>query len=419
MKKILALVVLSLFVASSYAQELSFENLHFYGEGSFNGFIYENSTLNTSEIYNVSGTGMYLTIGLRLDIYEDIIASFALGYTNMWGDGSEWSGRPLNGNRGLIDLFKIVEANMLFNNLFDVDGLSFKIGRQYYGDEDSTVVYIGIRRNQPLYIVIGAADVPGTIGAISSIDAAAAYYDKDNIKANLIYGIMENRGADGNRTLIGGDFKYLNIAEILDLQGYLYNFENYVSAQDHYTILGVKPTVKIKGLKASLEVAKNFGGEESLSNETFNTNFIKADASYVIENLKLTPRVSLGVFGGENKPFITIGNCSAGLIVSRVLINGNYSDNRIINTGVDYEFKKFVFSFDIFSYDSRDGEDLKNNVKFGTEFDLTAKCAYAENIDFYFGIGHLFGADFSKFKNGGKDSFDSSTLQAGITYKFN
>lgn len=431
MKKVLALAAILVFTASAaFAQEFSLKNFKFFGEGSFYGYTYENATDSTGITpTNFGGTGMYATLGFNFDIYENVMATFAMGYTNIWGDGSNFSGRSLEDNvndQGLFDFLRIVEANIAFGNLFDVEGLSVKVGRQYYGDEDSTVMYIGIRRDQPLYMITGSENTTGIMGAISSIDAAAAYYDTENIKANLIYGIFDNQKDinDSNSTLMGGDFKYLNIADMFDAQAYMYNLQEYLGTRN-YTIIGLKPTFKMNGLKASVELAKNFAGDEVFSNDDANTNFIKIDASYLIENIGLTPRAMFGVFGGDNKTFGTLGNYVPGLIGGQMVIGGSYNDNQIINVGADYALNKFTFSFDLFNFSSRDGNDdlligkyeNKDRAAYGTEIDVTAKYAYTENIDFKVGIGHLFGGKATEMINGG-DSFDASTLQAGVTYKF-
>ncbi len=414
MKKVLALVLAAIFVASnvSFAQEFSFKNFKLYGEGSIYGFTYENSGVAG---VNMGGTSGYITLGAMFDVYENITASFALGYQNLWGDDAAmaFSGRPINSSNtddGYLNKITVVEANLNFNKLFDVEGLSAKVGRQYYGDEDSSMMYFGIRRDQPLFMVNGAMGI-GLLGALSSLDAFAGYYAKENMKINAVYGIMQNGGINGNATIIGADLKYAKIADMIDVQAYGYDVENWIGTRN-YTILGLKPTVNVGTLKASVEFAKNFGGDYTFSNDNFNTNFIKADASFKIEDIGLTPRAAYVVAGGENKPFITFGNYLPGLIVGQTLLAAGWMDNQIINIGADYVKNKFLFSLDFFNYGSRDGGDFEDAVKYGSELDLIVKYNYTQNVDFRVGIGHLFGN-----KDSGMD-FDASTLQAGVTYKF-
>ncbi|MDR1695055.1 MAG: hypothetical protein LBR69_00245 [Endomicrobium sp.] len=416
MKKILALAAVLAFTASSaFASESHLKKFKFFGEGSFYGYTYENTFAYPK--YNFSGTGMYAVTGFHYGINENVSATFSLGYTDVWGDGLE--GMTAS---DFFDVLRIVEANVTFKNLFDVEGLKLKVGRQYYGDEDSSVMYFGIRRNQPLRMLAGAgAYGAGTVGSISSVDGASAYYKKGNIKANIMYGIVANGGPNGNDTVMGGDFKYLNIADMFDAQAYLYSWDNLFYGQRKYTIFGLKPTFKKAGLKASLEFAKNFGGAEVFSNTADNTNLVKADVAYKIEKIGLTPRVMYGVFGGEFKGFYAFGNTNLGLIGGQTIIShptaAAYFDNRIVNVGADYIKNKFTFSFDIFDFGSRDGKDNKDAVKYGTEFDLVVKYAYDANTDFYAGIGHMFGGKAAEAINDNA-AFDSSTFQAGVTYKF-
>lgn len=408
MKKIFALAtVLALFATSAFAQEVSIKNFKLFGEGSLMGYTYENCPDN-----NFGGTSGYTILGFTADVLKDVSATVALGYSFVWGE------RNVNGrtvadnttNRGYLDIITIVEANLTFSKLFDIEGLKLKVGRQYYGDEGSPILYFGIRRYQPLLPSLAAA--VSFDPTITSLDAVTAYYEKDNIKANLVYGILANNDISGNSVLIGGDFKYLNFAEYFDAQAYLYNVENLaVAPVPNYTVFGVKPTFKIDDFKASVEFAKNFGGNEIFSNEAANTNLIKFDASYNIKSAKVTPRATYLLAGGLDsffftKTFFAFSNYQPGLIESPGVIM-MYNDIQMINLGVDYaKIEKLVLSFDFFNFGPRDGNwDAYN------EMDLTAKYAYSKNVELFGGIGHRFG-------NNSTGNRDSSTVQAGLTYKF-
>ncbi|MDR2427032.1 MAG: hypothetical protein LBD46_07660 [Endomicrobium sp.] len=411
MKKFISLVMaIVLFASSSYAGIL--DSVKYYGEGSFYGA--------ASQGMNdyLSGTGFYGILGLQADVYENITASFALGYTRLWGNNlnNPVSGVPVEDNNyGLLNNLKIVEANIAFDKIFDVEGLKIKVGRQFYGDEDSTVMYFGVRRDDPLRIL--------NKSAITSIDAITAYYENEHIKANAVFATFQNysanSGKNNNTTLSGIDFKYLNIADMIDIEGYFYDMENLYSVR-HYDILGAKGTfhkdfINENVLTASAEIAKNFAGEDILSAdvESLDTNLIKLDASFEIKNIGLTPRASVGFFGGWDKKtgvkhFRSFGNYAPGLISINEATSEDFVDLQVANLGADYTLKKFTFSVDFFNFDYRQYDGSSNAFPQG-ELDLQVTYAYTENIDFNIGIGHLFAK---------KSDNDIAYTQAGLSYKF-
>ncbi|MCL2390150.1 MAG: hypothetical protein FWD54_01720 [Endomicrobia bacterium] len=410
MKKIFALAaILALFSSLSFAVDLSLPDVKFYGEGSAQGFI-----LN-GESESIGATSGYFTLGAAIS-FENITATLALGYQNYWGSyGIE--GRHISGGGdGYLNLIRVVEANVNIDKLFNVDGLSAKVGRQYYGDEDSMVVYLGIRRGNPLLMFITSA-APGMISGpagsvISSIEGASVYYEEGNIKANAVYAIgSSNNTGEDNMTIKGADFKYFNIADMnmFDFQAYLYNFENIDmgSGLKYYTILGVKPVFKMDNLKASLEFAKNFGGDLIFSNEYFNTNFVKFDVSYDFKDLNLTPRLSYFAGGSDNgDPFIAFGNYVPSMIFGAELSAFmGYPGIQLWNIGADYVYSKYTFGLDFFRFNQRDQADESMY-----EIDFIVKYAYAENITINFGIGNAFD-DFD-------DNLNLTMVTTGITYKF-
>jgi hypothetical protein len=412
MKKFISLVAaIVLFASSSYAGIL--DSVKYYGEGSFYG-----ASSQGDDKY-IGGTGFYGILGLQADVYENITASFALGYTKLWGNyyasANNVNGVPVaDSNDGLLYNLKIVEANIAFDKIFDVEGLKIKVGRQFYGDEDSTVMYFGVKRDDPARIM--------NKSAITSIDAITAYYENEHIKANAVFATFDNNSINSsendNETLKGVDFKYLNIADMIDIQGYFYDLENYNSVR-HYDILGAKGTfhkdINENVLTASAEIAKNFAGKDILSadDENYDTNLIKLDASFEIKNIGLTPRASIGFFGGwdkkdGNKHFKSYGNYAPGLISVEQADSFDFVDLQVVNIGADYTIQKFTFSADFFNFDFRQYDRSSDYFPQG-ELDLQVTYAYTENIDFNIGIGHLFANDSDD---------DIAYTQAGLSYKF-
>jgi len=406
MKKFLAIAAaVAICSTTSYALDLSEGSLSLYGEGQFAAGSVTKKDGNEGSSYALG------TLGLRYGLSDTIIASLAVGYYNSWGG---FTGDNLN---TYLNTINVVEANVKFKNLFDVEGLSLKIGRQYYGDSDSTVMYFGNR---------GLTAEESIVPPITSIDAVVAYYKNDNIKANVIYGnVVSYVGRDV--TLAGFDVKYLNLVdELLDAQVYFYDFTGGLpAASNKYGIFGLKPTVKVAGLKASLEFAKNYGGPNEFENKDFpDTNLIKLDASYSLEDLKLTPRLAWLLIGGDRpgQQFINFGNYTPGSIYGNEYYGSMiYNDEMIFNVGADYAFsEKFSFSADLYNFSSRFSEynapngDKDKRIQFGSEIDLVARYQYSEKASFYIGVSHLFA---NGWKNVTPDS-DIAKYEFGVSYKF-
>jgi hypothetical protein len=415
MKKVIVLVcAVVLFASYSYAGIL--DSVKYYGEGSFYGYSKQGNG------YHRGATTFWGTVGISADVYENISATLGLGYASLWGtrggvDGTTGSGITSDGQSvGLLGEIKLIEANVAFDKLFDIDGLKLKIGRQFYGDEDSTVMYFGVRRNLPSAAAIYTYNRTG-IPPITSIDAAALYYENEHIKANAVFATLKNlsvlaSGYNKNVTISGVDFKYLNIIDMIDAQAYFYDMENAYSTR-HYGIFGVKGTFhkafNENVLKASIETAKNFAGDKILGeNKDKSSNIIKLDASFNIKSIGLTPRTTFGLFGGYDKnsgykEFANLGNYYPGLINGAGL--SDYSNLQLFNLGADYTLKKFTFSLDFFNFSRRDDD----RSKAAGEIDLQAKYAYNEKVDINVGIAHWFADD---------SDYDIAYYQAGLSYKF-
>jgi len=410
MKKLFALIAaLVLFASVSSAGVL--DKVKYYGEGSFYGVSQSNQ----------GATILYGTLGIESNVYENITAAFALGYTHLWGDNINYSmtGKPITdaANEGLLNNLIIVEANVAFDKLFDLDGLKLKVGRQFYGDDGSMIIYIGVRKDNPVLAVL-SKKTPSPMSHITSADAAVLYYDNKNIKANIMFATVENNwGAasilNENMTIRGFDFKYLNIANMIDLQAYFYDAENVLAR--HYNVFGMKGTFhKEMGenkINASIEAAKGLAGGSILSNDVDenDTGFIKLDASFNMAKIGITPRLTYGLFGfGKyevggvthyDKEFWAFGNYGPWLIADY-----DFSDLQLLNLGCDYTLKKFTVSFDWYNFSA-----VNSKWKATNEIDFQAKYAYTENVDFNIGIAHFFSD---------KSEFDVAYMHAGLSYKF-
>ncbi|MCL2485426.1 MAG: hypothetical protein FWF00_07350 [Endomicrobia bacterium] len=405
MKKVLSLVtalLVSLSV-SSYAGGLGLNNLEYYGEGALIGITMDNPPTgsNSGRVFG------YFLLGASFDLTSSVQGNVALGYATTWGG---LNGDTLNTYLGAI---RVQEANLTFNELLDINGLSAKVGRQFYGDEDSTVMYLGIVRYNA---TLGATTV------MPSIDAVTVYYDYDNIKANAIYGTIADVSNNRNRTLAGVDVKYSNIyKDMFDIQAYLYEFQNIrptgiptgTNILNKYGFYGIKPTFKMDGLKASLEYAQNYEGRNTFSNDRANTNLIKFDASYNFEDAGVTPRGTYFVSGGavDNYPndlvtknFYTYGNYTPGLIYGQEIFATSLNQ-QIVNVGLDKVFDKYTFSADYYNVSQRDG-----STRWGEEINVMVKYQYSKTVEFHLGVAHAF-----LYAVGAPDA---SKAQLGVLYKF-
>ena len=421
MKKVLVLTaVIAMFAASAFAQEISFKNFKVYGEGSIIGMYedynryrvnnYNKSIDNYSTVYN------QFLLGVTFDIHPNVQAAVALGYEPRWGD-SYLDGKDISdsNDKGYLNQVRVVEANITLNNVFDVYGLKAKLGRQFYGDEDSSVMFLGVRHYnaEPGNWLFGL-----TANKITSLDALSGCYENGDLKINAIYGVFSSviENGDSNISLSGVDVKYTDIIlDTLNGQAYWYELENANKASgsmlstDKYGIIGVKPMLKKNDFKASLEVAFNYGAKTGYGDK-YSSNLIKADAAYEVKDLNLIPRAAYVLIGGYNdkdgfdKPFFNAGNYTPGLIFGQEDFDG--SDFEIINGGADYAWNQYVLSFDYYNFSSRD-----TSAFYGEEIDLFIKYRYTENIEIFAGIAHMFAS--MNYNNGQ----DISKGMLGITYK--
>jgi len=402
MKKLLALAaVLATFASVSYAQTISLKNFQLYGEGQIIG-------TNNGNTGNVKANAL---LGLTFDVANNVKAAMALGYSSFWGE-NQLSGKPIDmdilgatPSDGYLNTLRVVELNLTVDKLFNVDGLNTKIGRQFYGSEDSTVMYFGVRHG-------GNSLKFGS--AVTSLDALTVNYDTNNVKASAIYAQM-NENVTGTMPhapeLTGVDVKVSNIAKMVNVEAYVYDAKHptFLAVND-YGIMGIKPSVQFQGLTASLELARN-----STSNiRNLGSSLIKFDVAYDIKEVGLTPRFTYFAAGGAGKSFVTFGNYVPG-IVGFNLINqdaaGNntitYSNAQVVNIGVDYNsIKNLVLSLDYFHYSLRDNPA---NVGGNGELALQANYALNDNIGLYAGVGEYIATNV----NFGSDGI----VRGGVSYK--
>lgn len=371
---------------------------------------------NQDNIYN-SGTNLRVLAGVSLDLVEDVRANLLFQYGNTWGNaplaeqGIGTNGRSV---QNYWDDVTVVEANVVLSNLFDC--FEATIGRQFYGDEDSAVMYFGPTH----YNAEG-------INLANSLDAAKLVYSDDFKTVTLLAGKVvsaENPAATPlvakDTAIYGADIK-LNLTDTLKAQVYGYDLRNWqvrdaattpITYYENAGFYGAKVTFAPEMLKLSGEYARNFAGNR-LVKETGDTGYMaKFDAALTLD--AFTPRAAF-VYAAND--FIAFGNYRPGLLLGD-LAHGqifdygtNNSGLRLFNVGVDFTHEKWTFALDGYSFQDRSGH------RAGTlEADLTAKYAHNEYVELFAGIGYAkYGTDVKAEFDGRKDN---SKGQIGMLVKF-
>ena len=351
-----------------------------------------------------SGTNFRVLAGLSADLVEDVRANVLFQYNDAWLSGTEG-----NTVQNYWDKVRLAEANVVLSNLFCC--LEATVGRQFYGDEDSAVMYFG-----PNHYVFGMNKAP-------SLDGAKLVYSDDFKTFTMLAGKLvdvrtTSAGAtivDDNWTVYGLDLK-LNLTDTLTAQVYGYDFMNskYDAAREkrHKGFYGAKATFAPEAATLSAEYARGYEANR-LFREGHNSPYmVKVDAALNMD--VITPRAAFYYAKGVVSPF---GNYYPGLAVGHVLAGvgepfASYSFDgvRMFNVGVDYAWNKFVFSLDGFSFQDRTAKDSST-----WEADLVAKYNHNDYVQLFAGIG------YAKYGTGVKeaqDTKDNTVGQLGMLIKF-
>lgn len=153
-----------------------------------------------------SGTNFRVLAGLSADLVEDVRANVLFQYNDAWLSGTEG-----NTVQNYWDKVRLAEANVVLSNLFCC--LEATVGRQFYGDEDSAVMYLG-----PNHYVFGMNKAP-------SLDGAKLVYSDDFKTFTMLAGkLVDATGTtvNDNWTVYGLDLK-LNLTDTLTAQVYGYD----------------------------------------------------------------------------------------------------------------------------------------------------------------------------------------------------
>lgn len=349
-----------------------------------------------------SGTNFRVLAGLSADLVEDVRANVLFQYNDAWLSGTEG-----NTVQNYWDEVRLAEANVVLSNLFCC--LEATVGRQFYGDEDSAVMYFG-----PNHYVFGMNKAP-------SLDGAKLVYSDDFKTFTMLAGKLVTYNTsvtpatvDENWTVYGLDLK-LNLTDTLTAQVYGYDFMNskYDAAREkrHNGFYGAKATFAPEAATLSAEYARGYEANR-LFREGHNSPYmVKVDAALNMD--VITPRAAFYYAKGVVSPF---GNYYPGLAIGHVLAGndapfaGDSDGMRMFNVGVDYVWNKFVFSLDGFSFQDRTAKDSST-----WEADLVAKYNHNDYVQLFAGIGYAkYGTKVKEAQN----TKDNTVGQLGMLIKF-
>lgn len=347
-----------------------------------------------------SGTNFRVLAGLSADLVEDVRANVLFQYNDAWLSGTEG-----NTVQNYWDEVRLAEANVVLSNLFCC--LEATVGRQFYGDEDSAVMYFG-----PNHYVFGMNKAP-------SLDGAKLVYSDDfktfTMLAGKLVTYVTPATVDDNWTVYGLDLK-LNLTDTLTAQVYGYDFMNskYDAAREkrHNGFYGAKATFAPEAATLSAEYARGYEANRLFREGNDSPYMVKVDAALNMD--VITPRAAFYYAKGVVSPF---GNYYPGLAVGHVLAGvgepfASYSFDgvRMFNVGVDYAWNKFVFSLDGFSFQDRTAKDSST-----WEADLVAKYNHNDYVQLFAGIGY---AKYGTVAKAAHDTKDNTVGQLGMLIKF-
>ena len=345
-----------------------------------------------------SGTNLRVLAGGSFDLAENVRANLMFQYINIWGEGPTAEvgtiGKSVD---DYMNEVRLVEANVEMKEIFG--WLDVKAGRQFYGEEDSAIIYFGPRHYNAELNALGFNH-----NYASALDAVKFSYADDYWNVNVIAGeLSEDLNATGTTEahgMWGVDVK-ARMSDELSLQAYAYNFKSFL-ARDNFGFYGAKVNFAPEAFVVSAEYARNMMGDRPFKETVDNPYMLKLDGKINLGDF--TPRAAFVYSNG----FMSFGNYRPGLLVGDYLgVTTLTSFGRIYNLGVDYKYDKWTFALDGFAFQDRFGHD---NAAY--EADLVAKYDYNENIQLFAGAGYIKYGDAKTILLA--DTSDNVKGQAGV-----
>ncbi len=344
---------------------------------------------NNVQMSDANGAASRVMAGLSAELTEDVRANVQFVYNTAWDGASE--GKDLNTYQNQIYL---AEANMVLSNL--MDRFELTLGRQFYGDEDSALLYFG-----PRHGYMAALSSP-----VTSLDAAKLTYADDVKALTLIAGKTQNsletaREAD----FYGADFR-MNLTDTIKAQVYGYTYKNNVWNDEFQGFYGAKLSMMPEAGALSVEYARAHSGDRLIKESHDNAYLVKVDGSLNMD--AFTPRAAFIYQKGAVSEY---GAYAPGLVYGKTFFGNDLTDvlaeSRIFNVGLDYNWDKWTFAVDGFAFQDRTAQHAAT-----LEADLTATYQHNENVGLFAGIG------YAKLSRADFDRSDATVYQAGVNVKF-
>lgn len=395
MKKLLAVLLASALFVPAMAGSI-FNSVETIGEIQTIGTL--SSDMGNGKNRDVSNRVLF---GLGMELVEDVKANITFVNKMYWGSSdynSPYGEQP--SVNSYLDKVQVAEANVALSNVFNAFDL--KVGRQFYGDESSAVMYFGPTHYRGRFY--NDYDGEGLFADSNSLDAAVLTYNSEEYLVNVIYAKVWESGinnGDRDQSLLGFDAKYF-VNESLSLQAYLYDLRTAFGAGPgnsiRYGLWGLKAGYADDGMGLGLEFAKNYFDYDDQPFFYNNMGWmVKADASMklAMDNMDVTPRIT---YLHAEKDMATLGNYSPGIVFgggrrnvldpfgSMNFSGGSYGNARILNIGADVKYDKFTFALDYLNikYGPSDNAEW-----FGNEIDLMVKYAMNEYVELHTGVGYV------------------------------
>ena len=348
---------------------------------------------NNVQMSDANGAASRVMAGLSAELTEDVRANVQFVYNTAWDGASE--GKDLNTYQNQIYL---AEANMVLSNL--MDRFELTLGRQFYGDEDSALLYFG-----PRHGYMAALSSP-----VTSLDAAKLTYADDVKALTLIAGkttkvLTFDPKTESNADFYGIDFR-MNLTDTVKAQVYGYAYNNKVWADEYQGFYGAKLSMAPEAGALSVEYARAHSGDRLVKESQDNPYLVKVDGSLNMD--AFTPRAAFIYQKGVVSEY---GAYAPGLVYGKTLFGNDLTDvldeSRIFNVGLDYNWDKWTFAVDGFAFQDRTALHAAT-----LEADLTATYQHNENVGLFAGIG------YAKLSRADFDRSDATVYQAGVNVKF-
>lgn len=357
---------------------------------------------NNAQMSNANGAASRVMAGLSAELTEDVRANVQFVYNTPWNGNSQ--GRAISsetaGDEGYLQDIYLAEANMVLSNL--MDRFELTLGRQFYGDEDSALLYFGPRHG---YMAALASPV-------TSLDAAKLTYADDVKALTLIAGKTQNlmeaeavRDAD----FYGIDFR-MNLTDMVKAQVYGYTYRNNDWQDEYQGFYGAKLSMMPQAGALSVEYARGHNGSRLIKESGDTPYLVRVEGALHMD--AFTPRAAFLYQKGVVSEY---GAYAPGLVYGKTYFGEDLYNaldgKRIFNVGMDYNWDKWTFALDGFAFQERSGKDAAT-----WEADLTATYQHNENVGLFAGIGYAkLGTDMKADHNGQQDA---TVYQAGVNVKF-